>query len=110
MSAAHCHDGIEGIELLWKLEPFKRLELICADKAYRGDFIQSAELYGWRVDVGQKSESAQGFVPQKGRWQVERSFSWLNAYRRLAKDYEKTAASAINFIQLAFINIILAKI
>ncbi|WKN42738.1 transposase [Tunicatimonas pelagia] len=41
---------------------------------------------------------------------VERSFSWLNAYRRLAKDYEKTVASAINFIQLAFINIILAKI
>jgi transposase len=110
VSAAHCHDGIEGIELLWKLEPFERLELICADKAYRGEFMEAAELYGWSVEFGQKPESTDGFIPQKGRWQVERSFSWLNAYRRLAKDYEKTVASAINFIQLAFVNIILAKI
>lgn len=110
VSAAHCHDGIEGIELLWKLEPFDRLTLICADKAYRGEFTAAAELYGWKVNIEQKPESSEGFVPQKGRWQVERSFSWLNAYRRLSKDYEKTVASAINFIQLAFVNIILAKI
>ncbi|WKN42737.1 transposase [Tunicatimonas pelagia] len=69
VSAAHCHDGMEGIELLGKLESLERLELICADKGYRGEFIQSAELYGWQVDVEQKPESTEGVVPQKGRWQ-----------------------------------------
>ncbi|WP_431733828.1 hypothetical protein [Chondrinema litorale] len=34
----------------------------------------------------------------------------MNFYRRLSKDYEKTAASAVNFMQIAFINMILAKI
>ena len=50
VSAAHCHDGIEGIELSWKLEPFKQLELICADKACRGEFTEAVALYGLRVD------------------------------------------------------------
>ncbi|MEM9675606.1 MAG: hypothetical protein ACFB15_31365 [Cyclobacteriaceae bacterium] len=46
VSTAYCHDGIEDIELLWKLEPFDRLALICAHKAYRGEFTVAAELYG----------------------------------------------------------------
>ena len=48
-SAANCQDGIEGVELLWKLEGADRLELICVDKAYRGEFVAAAELYGWKA-------------------------------------------------------------
>ncbi len=84
--------------------------MICADGAYRGDFQVYAHYYGWKVDISQKPPGGQGFIPQKGRWQVERSFAWLNHYRRLAKDYERTTASAVCFIELAFINIILSKI
>ena len=51
-----------------------------------------------------------GFVPQKGRWQIERSFGWMEFYRRLSKDYEKTPLASVAFIQLMFINIILARI
>jgi putative transposase len=49
-------------------------------------------------------------VPQTGRWQVERSFGWLNFYRRLSKDYERLAESVLTFIQLAFCSILLARI
>ncbi len=62
------------------------------------------------MEITQKPESAQGFVPQIGRWQVERSFSWLNFFRRLAKDYEKTTTAAMAFIQLTFTSIILARL
>jgi transposase len=110
VSAANCHDSPEGIELLWKLEQFERLELFCLDKAYKGRFLEALEIYGWQSEIGQKPESQQGFIPQNGRWQVERSFAWLNFYRRLSKDFEKTTASAVAFIQIAFINMILAKI
>jgi transposase len=35
------------------------------------------------------------------RWVVERTFSWLNEYRRLAKDFEYSISSEKNFIMIA---------
>jgi putative transposase len=108
--AANIHDGVAGIELLPILEKTApKLSLIRADNAYKGTFTEAASWYHYTVEVTQKPPSEQGFVPQTGRWQVERSFAWQNFYRRLAKDYEKTIESSVAFIQLAFIAIILAK-
>ena len=111
VTSAQVHDGQGGFELLWQVEESSnRLSTICADLAYRGEFSDVVEnIYKWKIEITQKPESAQGFVPQKGRWQVERSISWLNFFRRLAKDYERTTASAVAFIQLAFCSIILAR-
>src|ERR1700753_2634742 len=104
VTSAQVHDGQGGFELLWQVEQStQRLQVICADLAYRGEFSDTVEnIYKWKIEISQKPESAQGFIPQKGRWQVERSISWLNFFRRLAKDYERTTASAVAFIQLAF--------
>ena len=110
VSAANCHDSPQGIELLWQLEKYERVELCCVDDAYHGTFEECIKLYEWKIEFGQKPESSQGFIPQNGRWHVERSFAWLNFYRRLTKEFEKTIDSTISFIQIAFINIILAKI
>jgi putative transposase len=110
VSAANVHDGQEGIELLWQLEKASdRLQLIRADHAYRGYFSECVDLYNWKIEISQKPESSKGFVPQSGRWQVERSFAWLNFFRRLSKDYEKTVESSVAFIQIAFIDMILAR-
>lgn len=110
VTAANIHDSKAGIELLWQLDGNERLELFCLDGAYQGEFLETLDLYGWKGEIAQRPEGTSGFIPQKGRWQVERSFSWMNYYRRLSKDYEKTTASAVAFIQIAFINMILAKI
>lgn len=108
--AANIQDGIAGIELLPLIDKStKQLKLIRADKAYRSDFTEAAQWCGYTVEVSQKPPTEKGFVPQKGRWQVERSFAWENFYRRLSKDYEKTVDSSVAFIQLAFISIILSK-
>ena len=110
VSAADIADGEGGFDLLWQTEQrSSRMQLIRGDQAYAKIFAQAAAYYGWRVETVQRPESEQGFVPQKGRWQVERSFGWLNFFRRLSKDYEKTIPSSITFIQLAFITIILAR-
>ena len=69
----------------------------------------AAQKIPFRALVRKDSATEKGFVPQKGRWQVERSFAWENFYRRLSKDYEKTVDSSVAFIQLAFISIILSK-
>lgn len=110
VSAANVNDGKEGNELLWRLgEATDRLELIRADHAYQGDFVEFAQYYKWSVEITQKPESKKGFVPQSGRWQVERSFAWFNFYRRLSRDFEKTVESSVAFIQIAFISILLAR-
>lgn len=111
VSAANVNDGIAGFDLLWQMgEESKRLSLIRADHAYQGEFQVAASYYKWQVEITQKPQSQKGFVPQKGRWQVERSFAWLNFFRRLDKDHEKTVHSAIAFNQLAFVVIILANL
>lgn len=112
VSAANRYDGNEGVKLLPTLQKAtSRLELIRVDNTYKGEFVQMAEKeYSWRVEFGQKPESVTGFVPQKGRWQIERSFAWLNPFRRLDKDHEKTIDSSVSFISLAFISILLGRI
>lgn len=111
VSAANKHDGKEGKELLWQLDKAsKRLTSISVDGTYKGEFEDNATIYGWEVTITQKPPSEKGFVPQKGRWQVERSFGWFNFYRRLSRDFEKTVESSVAFIQLAFISIILARL
>lgn len=111
VGAANIYDGKAGLELLAHLgEQAQKEVLICTDHAYRGEFEQSAQYFDFQVQITQKPPSAQGFIPQPGRWQVERSFAWFNFFRRLSKDYEKTTESAVAFIQLVFIDIILARL
>ena len=111
VSAANIHDGEGGIELLWQLEQASdRMEKICGDSHYGGYFAECADFYNWTVEVTQKPESQKGFVPQTGRWQVERSFGWFNFFRRLSRDFEKTTESSVTFIKLVFIDIILARL
>ena len=110
VSAANKNDGIMGIELFPQLDQVsKRLQLIRADKAYNGYFTECAQICKYTVETSQKPPSEKGFVPQTGRWQVERSFGWFNFFRRLSKDYEKTPQSSVTFMQLAFIDIILSR-
>jgi putative transposase len=41
---------------------------------------------------------------------VERTFGWLNNYRRLSKDYEETTASSEAFIYTAMIHVMVRKL
>jgi transposase len=110
VSAADVHDGQGGFDLLWQIEKASdRMEIIRGDGHYKGLFSEYAAYYKWTVEVTKKPESQKGFVPQIGRWQVERSFGWFNYFRRLSRDFEKTVESAAAFIKLAFIDIILSR-
>lgn len=86
-----------------------RLEVIAADHGYKVSFIEHVEQQGWKVEIAQKPESGRGFVPEKNRWPVERSFGWLNFRRRLFRDVEKTVESSEAMLRIAFISIILNR-
>lgn len=44
---------------------------------------------GIELQVFKLPEAKKGFVLLPRRWVVERSFGWLNRFRRLARDYER---------------------
>lgn len=54
--------------------------------------------------------TASGFVVLPRRWVVERTFGWLNRYRRLAKDYERRTQSSEAMIYLAMIQLMVHRL
>jgi putative transposase len=44
------------------------------------------------------------------RWIVERTFGWLNRYRRLSKDYEQLPASSEALIRIAMITLMVRRL
>lgn len=112
VTAANISDnqaGILAVNLLKGKVP--RLQKVTADMGYKNTFQEYIELnYRWEVEIAQKPESTKGFIPQKNRWQVERSFGWLNFRRRLFRDVEKTILSAEAMLQIAFISFIINKL
>ncbi|RVM07004.1 transposase, partial [Sinorhizobium meliloti] len=44
------------------------------------------------------------------RWVVERTFAWLGRCRRLAKDFEKSVASAEAWIAIAHIRMLTRRL
>jgi len=106
--AANEHDSPAGVNLLhWGKLEMKRLKKIVADKAYRGTFAREVKARNIKFEVPKRSKDQKGFVVETRRWVVERTFAWLNFYRRVTMDYEKTTRSATNFLYLANISMVL---
>jgi transposase len=60
-----------------------------ADQGYTGEQPAQAALdEGIELHVIKLAEAKKGFVLLPRRWVVERSFGWLNRFRRLTRDYE----------------------
>ena len=87
---ANLHDSKDAPKVIEKLEhKFPRLRKILADGGYRGslgDWV--ARKFGWVVEVVLRpDECPSKFQVLPKRWIVERTFSWLENYRRLTIDY-----------------------
>jgi putative transposase len=69
---------------------FPRLQLIWADGGYRGQLVDWVKLMcGWTLEIVKRTDDMTGFHVLPRRWVVERTFGWLNRWRRLSKDYEQ---------------------
>ena len=87
---------------------FPWLRHVFADGAYGGPKLHGAlaEIGDWNVEIIKRSDAAEGFEVLPRRWVVERTFAWLGRCRRLAKDWEKTIASAEAWLLIAHIRIV----
>ena len=67
-------------------------------------------LGAWQLQIVKRSDRAQGFVALPKRWSVARTFAWLGRRRRLAKDLEILTRTALAFVRLAIIRLMLRRI
>lgn len=92
---------------------FTRLRKLWVDGGYTGEAFAQWVKARWpklEVEVVKRSDDMSGFVVLPRRWVVERTFGWLMRHRRLARDYERTEASAESWIHLAMIRIQLRRL
>ena len=84
------------------------VELVFADAGYQGPRVaQSSPI---RVEVVRRADGQVGFAVIARRWVVERFLAWINRNRRLAKDFERTIASAEAFLYAASAMLILRRL
>ncbi len=67
---------------------FPLIARLFADGGYQGSATAAAvrAIGRWALEVVKRADGVTGFKPLPKRWIVERTFAWLNRYRRLSKD------------------------
>jgi transposase len=84
---------------------------VFADGGYQGPILAGrvARTGSWRIVVVKRPDIHRFEILPK-RWIVERTFAWFGRCRRLAKDFENLISSAVAFIRLAAIRLMLRRL
>jgi transposase len=86
----------------------EHVQLAYVDQGYTGGIpAAAAQEHGIKLEVVKHTEAKRGFVLLPRRWVVERSFAWAARFRRLARDYERLAATLAGYHWLAFVLLML---
>ena len=112
---ADAHDRRAAEAVLDRLDQrFPKVTCLFADMAYQGLGPWLEEQLGWRLAIVKRPSRwvwapvdqppptmRAGFQVLPKRWIAERTFAWLGRQRRLAKDWERLAATTETWIYLA---------
>jgi len=107
--AANTHDTMSGINPAKKaFSKYPTIQKFCGDEGYRKTFIENIKAQlGLDVDISPKILSEFGVSPK--RWIVERTLSWMNASRRLSKDYEIKTELEENIVMISHLHSLLRR-
>ncbi len=101
--------------LSWLDQQYPSIGLIWVDGGYVN--VVDDSLVAWadrelgvRLEVVKRNDDLKGFQVLPRRWVVERTLGWLTHCRRLCRDYERTIAHAEDFIKIAMIRLMAARL
>jgi transposase len=88
------------------------LRHVFADGGYGGAKLATAldKIGNWTIEIVKRCDTAAGFVVLPRRWVVERTLAWLNRNRRLAKDFEASLESALAWLFLASVKLLVRRL
>ncbi len=90
---------------------FARLVKLFADAGYSGAPLTAVMLtFGWILEIVRGVVGQKTFAVQPKRWIVERTFGWLNRYRRLSKDYEELPETSEVMILIAMTHLMVKRV
>lgn len=110
---ANVQDNHGAVPLLKSVRrSFPKLHHIFADRVYRGERLLNAiaDCGKWTIEIVTRSQSVGTFKAEPRRWVVERTFAWLGRNRRLAKDFERTIASAEAWVMIASVRLLTRRL
>jgi transposase len=88
-----------------------RVRFLFADGGFAGHLLDWAHtILTTTLHIVRKPAGQHGFAVIPRRWAVERTFAWLTAHRRLARDYERDPRTSEAMIRWAAINTITRRI
>lgn len=91
MTQANASERLGAVVVLQKaVEELSKLQVVWVDQGYSGaNFAHGVkQVCGEHVQVEVIKRISKTFERLPKRWIVERTFGWLNRFRRLSKDYE----------------------
>ena len=90
---------------------FPFITVVFADGGYQGAIMRDTmkATGSWRIEIVKRGE-APGFRILPKRWIVERTIAWISRNRRLARDFERYARTAVAFVRLAMIRLMLKRL
>jgi transposase len=111
VTTADVSDREGAVETLRTCAPnLSRAAKDLCDGGYRGEKFAKAvkALIGAEVEVVKRKELHRFAVLPK-RWVIERSFGWLEKFRRLWKNCERKIHTTLQMTVLAFISLLLKR-
>jgi len=107
--AANIHDTKSGCNIFRETsDKYPSILAFSADAGYRGtsvDYVQ--DTLQLMIDISKKIKDEFAVLPK--RWIVERTFAWINNFRRATKDFEILTSTAENVVRIAMIRVTLKK-
>jgi transposase len=134
ITPANENDRPVMIEMLKELkEKFTELKKVWADMGYQGkDWREAAAAIGIDLEIVKRPRKSfwvpdtvtdivtylkskgitipEGFIVLPKRWIVERTFAWINRFRRMSKDYEYDTKTSRSLVFIAMTRLMLRRL
>ncbi|NJC64181.1 IS5 family transposase [Planosporangium flavigriseum] len=112
VTGARTHEVKAARQLLDRVLPeAARVATVMGDRGFRGLATQLERAYGVETVIKHDENRPRGeFRPLQPLWKVEAAFADLGRWRRLARSFEGTSASATAWMQVAAVGVMLRQV